>query len=185
MSAPAPRRNVALGILLVARGRADGLAQFGNTPQSLLAALAPLAAILLVGLAVALLNGSFEVMSDLLAGGVELLALLVISFEVARRWGREAAWFRFATVFCWCQWAGPMALLGLLLAMSLMLAAGVAAATAAVAGLVGLAAYGLWLHWFIARHALSLSAPRALALVAVTHAATMALILLPQLAQLA
>ncbi len=39
--------------MLVARGRAEGLLQFGDTPQAVLAALAPLAAFLLVGVLLA------------------------------------------------------------------------------------------------------------------------------------
>jgi hypothetical protein len=182
-SAPQPRRNIALGILLLAGGRAGGLAHFGNTPQAVLAALAPLTAMLVVALFLALAGGGATAMlTDLLCVAVGLLGPLVLSFEVARRWGRAEAWFRFATAFCWCQWAGPMALLGLLFIMAVMLAGGVPAETAEMIGLIGLIGYGLWLHWFLARHALDLSPGRALTLVVVVNVATSALIIVPQLA---
>ncbi len=181
--APPPRRNIALGILKLAGGRADGLAHFGNTPQAVLAALAPLTAMLVVAMFLALVGGGpADTLTDLLCVAVGLLGPLVLSFEVARRWGRAEAWFRFAAAFCWCQWAGPMALLGLLFIMAILLAGGVPAETAELAGLLSLVGYGLWLHWFLARHALDLSPGRALALVLGVNAATSVLIILPQLA---
>lgn len=179
----APRRNIALGVLLLAGGRPAGLAHFGDTPQALLAALAPLTAMLVVALFLALAGGAAtEMLTDLLAITVGLLGPLVLSFEVARRWGRTDGWFRFATAFCWCQWAGPVALLGLLFVIAILLAGGVPPDTAELIGLLGLIGYGLWLHWFLARHALALSPGRALALVAMVNIATSLLILLPQLA---
>ena len=51
------------------------------------------------------------------------LGPLVVTFEIARYWGRANQWFRFATAFCWCQWAGPMALVAVTLVM-LMLGGG-------------------------------------------------------------
>ncbi len=175
------RRNVALGILLLARGRADGLAQFGGTPQSVLSALAPLAAMMIVSLALALISHAPSgLQSYLLAGAVGLLSQLVVSFEVARLWGRSAEWYRFATAFCWCQWAAPLAMLCLILVMSFMLAAGVSENTAAIAGLCGLLAYGLWLHWFLAWHGLALTRLRALALVLIVNAVTLVLVNLPE-----
>jgi hypothetical protein len=175
------RRNVARGILLLARGRVEGLAQFDDTPQAVLQALAPLAAMMIVSLGLALVSrapGALQ--SYLLAGAVGLLSQLVLSFEVARRWGRAASWYRFAAAFCWCQWAAPVAMVGLILVMSVMLAAGVPEDIAATAGLIGLLGYGVWLHWFLAWRALELTRLRALALVVIVNAATLALINLPE-----
>jgi hypothetical protein len=175
------RRNVALGILRLARGRADGLAQFDATPQAVLQALAPLAAMMIVSLGLAIVSrtpGALQ--SYLLAGAVGLLSQLVLSYEVARRWGRAAEWYRFAAAFCWCQWAAPVAMIALILIMSVMLAAGVAEDTAAMAGLIGLLGYGIWLHWFLAWRALALTKLQALALVLIVNAATLVLINLPE-----
>jgi hypothetical protein len=175
------RRNVALGILLLARGRADGLAHFDSTPQAVLSALAPLAALMIVSLVLAFISRApLALQSYLLAGAVGLLSQLVLSYEVARRWGRGAAWYRFAAAFCWCQWAAPVAMLCLILVMSVLLAAGVNENSAAVVGLVGLLGYGTWLHWFLAWRALDLSKWRALALVLIVNAATLVLINLPE-----
>ena len=180
-SPPVKRRNVALGVLLLARGRADGLAQFDATPQAVLSALAPLAAMMIVSLAVSVVSqapGGLQ--SYLLEGAVGLLSQLVLSYEVARRWGRGLEWYRFAAAFCWCQWAAPVAMLGLILVMSVLLAAGVAEEAAAAAGLLALLGYGLWLHWFLAWRALALTRLRALALVLIVNGATLVLINVPE-----
>ena len=55
---PSRMGTVLLGIARVARGRKDGLLQFGDTPEAVLAALAPLVAFLLVGAVLGLVSGS-------------------------------------------------------------------------------------------------------------------------------
>ena len=174
--------NLLLGIALVARGRKDGLRQFGNSPQAVLAALTPLVAFMIVGGLVALLGGGGEAVGDVAAVAIGLLGPLVLSFEVARRWGRAAEWPRFAAAFLWCQWAAPVVLACVLLLMATLMAGGLDGEAAAAIGVALLFGYGLWLHWFLARHALDLTALRALALVAIVNLATMALIILPQAA---
>lgn len=179
----APRQVIALGILMLARGQAAGLRHFGETRKTVLTALAPLAAFIMVALGLALVtNAGADALADLLSLAVGFLGQLVFSFEVARRWGRGAEWFHFATAFCWCQWVGPMAMAAFLIVMTIMMAAGIPSETAVVLGMLGLFCYGLWLHWFLARNALRLSALRAVALVLIVNAATSAAVLLPQLA---
>ena len=174
--------NLLLGIAQLARGRKDGLRQFGNSPQAVLAALTPLVAFMIVGGFVALLGGDGEAIGDIAAVAIGLLGPLVLSFEVARRWGRAANWPRFAAAFLWCQWAAPVVLAGVLVLVATLMAGGLDGESAAVIGVTLLFGYGLWLHWFLACHALELTALRAVALVAIVNAATMALIILPQAA---
>ena len=171
-----------LGIFDVARGRADGLRHFGNTPQAVVGALTPLLAFMLVGGMVALLGGRLDAVSALVAVAVALLGPMVLSFEVARRWGRAPRWPLFAVAYCWCQWATPMAMAGVLVIVSLLMAAGLDGDTAMAIGMFALFGYGLWLHWFLARHALALTAWRAAALVVMVNVSTMVLILIPQVA---
>ena len=118
-------RSVVIGILLVARGRADGLRLFGDTSQSVLSGLAPLGAFLLVGVVAALVGHDRETLTDLLSVSIGFLGPLVLSFEVARRWNRAAQWRRFATAFCWCQWAAPLALAVVLILMAIMMTVGI------------------------------------------------------------
>jgi hypothetical protein len=118
----------------------------------------------------------------LVAVSVGLLSPLVLSYEVARYWGREAQWPRFAAAFCWCQWATPVVFGAMLVLMSILMAAGLDGDTALGIGVAALFCYGLWLHWFLARHALELTPWRAVILVLVVNVGTTILITVPQLA---
>jgi hypothetical protein len=175
-------RSVLIGILLVARGRSEGLRLFGDTPQSVLSGLTPLVAFLLVGVVAALVGRDRETVSDLLSVAIGFLGPLVLSFEVARRWNRAAQWRRFATAFCWCQWAAPLALVVVLILMAIMMSMGIRPEVAAAVGVALMFVYAIWLNWFLARHALELTALRAVALVAIVNILTVLLILVPQVA---
>ena len=75
--------SIVVGIVRLARGRADGLRQFGATREAFLASLAPLIAFPLVGGVLMLLGGGgLDALGDLLATLCALLAPPVLSFEV-------------------------------------------------------------------------------------------------------
>jgi len=175
-------QSVIVGIFRVARGRSDGIGYFGSSSQTFLASLAPLLAFPLVGTAIGLFTDG--VVSSLAEFAMYVCALLtpaVISFEMARWWGRGDRWLRFATAFNWCEWILPV--LGCLLMIPISLAIG-AGLDAHVGGLILLGClglYGLWLHWFLARHALSLSKVRAAVMVVVVNAGTVLIAALPRL----
>jgi hypothetical protein len=179
--ARAPRFGILLGIARLARGRADGLAQFGDTRQAFLASLFPLIAFPVLGEALVAMRGGVPSLTDLLATLCALLAPPVLSFSVARYWGREALWPRFATAFNWCQWAIPAIAFLLLLAVSLLIALGVPNEAAGHLWILSLAGYGVWLHWFLARRALDLTVIRAVVLVVVVNAVTVAMVVGPLL----
>lgn len=176
--------NVLLGILQLARGRKSGLSEFAGTRQGFLSSLAPLVAFPLVGSALMLAAGEgWPALGDFLATLSALLAPPVISEALARLWKRDGTWLRYATAFNWCQWAIPAVAALLLLLAGAMIAAGLPnqAGWLVVAG--GLCAYGLWLHWFLARHGLDLSGGRAALLVAGVNLGTVLLVAGPQLLQ--
>ena len=174
--------SIVLGIVRVARGRADGLGEFGATREAFLASLAPLLAFPLVGGALMLLGGAgLDALTDLLATICALLAPPVLSFEVARLWGREAAWFRFATAFNWCQWVIPVIGCLLLVVFGILAGIGLPRDLARDGVVGGLIVYGLWLHWFVARHGLGLSGVRAALMVLGVNFATLVLVLGPRL----
>ena len=176
-------RFILLGIAQLARGKADGLTQFGATRESFLASLAPLVAFPLVGSMLMLLDGGgLGSVSDLLMSLTALLAPPVLSFEVARLWGKEASWLHFATAFNWCQWAIPVLGSLLLMVLGALMTLGLPAQAARLIAVILLAGYALWLHWFIARHGLGLSAVRAAILVLVVNFATVALVVSPRVA---
>ena len=121
----APRSRVVRGMLLIARGRAEGLNCFRDTPQAFLASLAPGMGIL----AAAVLAGLSEGDPGRAAGEIPgtlcvLLAPSVLSFELARLWGREAFWYRYIVAFNWCQWLLPVVGFALVLALTVARIAG-------------------------------------------------------------
>ncbi len=184
--APPRAKNILLGVIRVATGRADGIAQFGDTKEAFLASLAPLLAFPLVGaLMMAAQGEGLAALSDLLATFCALLAPAVLSYEAARYWGRAAAWTRFAVAFNWCQWAIPVLAVLLAVLAGMLLALGAPSQAGVMVVVAGLAGYGLWLHWFLARHGLGLSAGRAALLVVGVNLATVLLVLGPSLVVLA
>ncbi|HYZ60930.1 MAG TPA: hypothetical protein VE650_00635 [Acetobacteraceae bacterium] len=176
------RFDPVIGVWKVARGRAEGMARFGDTTQSFLASLAPLIAFPVAG---ALL----ELVSDGLVPALGLLAVTIIaqlappvlSHVLAVRWQREHAWLHYATAYNWCYWAIPVVAALLMTLFGMGLRAGLPAETAVQAFFLSLAAYSLWLHWFLARHGLALSVWRAILLVVLVNAGTLLLAFGPRL----
>jgi hypothetical protein len=166
----------------IATGRADGLACFGSSAQSFLASLAPLLAFPLVGTVMGLFTeGPRRALTDLAMTLCAILTPAVLSFQIARWWKREDAWFRFATAFNWCEWILPLVAVLAMLPLGLAVSAGVKENVVGAAFIVMLGLYGLWLHWFLARNGLGLSAPKALLLVVLVNAGTAAAVLAPGL----
>jgi hypothetical protein len=174
--------SILLGIARLASGRVDGLRQFGATRDAFLVSLAPLIAFPLVGSVLMLLRGGgLYAVSGLLAALCALLAPPVLSFEVARLWGREAAWLRFATAFNWCQWVIPVIGCLMLLVVGILIGLGLPRAVAQVGVVLGIVAYGLWLQWFVVRHGLGLSGPRAALTVVGVNLGTVIILLGPRM----
>ena len=166
-----------IGAAQLALGRAAGMARFGDSPQAFLASLAPLVAFPLVGALFLLLNGSVtSAVTTFLLTLVAQLAPAVLSHALAVRWGRGAAWLRYATAFNWCQWAIPVALVLLQVVLGTLLPDDVADNLTILA----LACYGIFLHWILARHGLMLASGRALLLVVLVNLGTVALVLGPR-----
>jgi hypothetical protein len=179
---PTRPRSIVLGIARIATGHADGLAQFGDTPDAFLHSLAPLVAFPLVGALLLVFQGGVQAaLSDLLTTLCALLAPPVLTFEAARLWGRSDAWLRFAVAFNWCQWAIPVLAMLLVMLAGVLLAIGVPSNIGLVLVVAGLAGYGMWLHWFLARNGLGLGAWRAVVLVVGVNLVTIFLVLGPTL----
>ena len=168
MASPADRlQGTVLGLTLLARGRREGLPQFDGSAQGFLASLAPWVAFVLVDGFVALIAGRA------LDGAVEVAVLLclvltppVISEGLAIVWGRDTRWLRYITASTWCEWLMPLIFaLGWLVA-SVLVTAGLPAKAALFVLVAAMAAYWVWLHFFLARAALDLSRLRAGLLVA-------------------
>lgn len=178
----APRRSIFRGILRLARFQPEGFAEFGDTRQAFLNSLAPLIAFPLVGGVLMLIGGGgIGAVVDLLATVIALLSPPVIGEALAGRWGRADRWLRYAVAFNWAQWAVPVVAIGMLLGMGILRRMGVGEREAAMALLFGIAAYGMALHWFLARHGLALSRGRAVMMVLALNLGTVMLAIAPRL----
>jgi hypothetical protein len=155
--------------------------QFGATRDAFLASLAPLIALPLVGGVLMLLSGAgLPALTELMATLCAFIAPLVFSFEVARLWHRQQFWLRFATAFNWCQWVIPVVGSLLLMTFGVLAALGLPRPVAQLGVVLALVSYGLWLHWFLARHGLGLSRLRALLMVFAVNLATALLVAGPR-----
>ncbi len=180
--APPPKLTPLQGVLLLARGRAEGLACFRGTPEGFLASLVPLLAVPLAGAVLLLLGGGVvQAVALLLLALVSQLAPPVLSHALARAFGQEERWLRYATAYNWCQWA----VLAVVAALLTVLGGVTGAPLPAVLGspVLGYAAggYAMWLHWVLARHGLGLPGWRAAALVLLVGLGTMILVFGPLL----
>ena len=182
-ASPVPRPGNLAAILRLGRGDATAITSFGDTPRAFIHSLLPLIALPLAIAVLTLVRGeATQALADLLAAVCALLVPPVISHLLARHWNREWHWPRFAVAYNWCQFALSVLCIALLLVIGALLGGGGArggsnAAVVIVALLsVALVAYGLWLHWFVARTGLAISGGRAVLVVLVNYAGTFAVL---------
>ncbi len=169
--------SVLRGLVLLARFDASGFRHLGGSAQDVLASLAPLLAFPLVFGALSMLGGGdAHELAALFAAVALLLLPLVASEALARRWGREAEWGRFAVAFDWSQWTMTLAAIAAFAAAGALAAAGLPQRPLALAALLAVLAYQIGLHWFLARRGLDLSAGRATVLVVVMDVLTCVLL---------
>lgn len=168
------------GVALIARGRAVGLNCFRDTPRAWLASLSPGLGVLLAAVIEGLTEGAGVAAVREVPGTLcVLLAPSVLSYELARLWGREAFWGRYIVAFNWCQWLLPIVAFVVIIGLGIARAGGVNAQGVLRILLVGLTFYALWLNWFLARHGLALSAWRAAVLVFAVNLGTIAIVFGP------
>ena len=166
--------RVLRGMMLIARGRPEGLNCFRDSPQAFFHSLLPGISLVVSALIESLLEGSDNVMRDIPGTLCVLLAPAVLSYELARFWGREAFWNRYVVAFNWCQWLFPLIGLTLLIVMTLAQSGAEVSQGALRIIFIFMAFYALWLNWFLARHGLALSKWRAAALVVLVNLGTVA-----------
>lgn len=168
------------GMALIARGRAEGLNCFRDSPPAFLASLAPGLGIMVAAFVEGLAEGAgARAIGEIPGTLCVLLAPSVLSYEVARFWGREAFWSRYIVAFNWCQWLLPIIAFVLIVGLTLARLAGIDGKGGLRVLLVCLAGYALWLNWFLARHGLALSPWRAVGLVVAVNLGTIAIIFGP------
>ncbi len=164
------------GILQIVRLREAGFSAIVATRQSFLNSLAPLLAFPLVGAIGGLMAGQVRLgLSSFLLAVVALLTPLVLTHAFAKRWGRERAWLRFAIASNWTQCVVAIVLVFLLGMMGDT--GGPSIGPAQLLLLLCVVAYGLVLHWFLARRGLDLPNRLAVLLVLVTDLGTGTLVM--------
>jgi len=178
--------NVLKGVFLLARGRAAGLEEFGNSTNALAAAAAPLVAFPLVGSVLLAVNGDPKVaILAFISRMCVVMAMALVTYEFAHRLHRDETWLRTATALYWSFW----------ILVPLLLIAGVCGALLVSAGLKEILAekimigvmgvYMLWYHWFTVRNGLRLGLWAAVGLVAITNVVVGLLALGPDLIDMA
>lgn len=169
-------------IFEIATGRAQGLARFGATPRAFLMSLTVLLAVpVLSALVLGMRRGLGGALVLLLMLTCALLAPAVISHFIARLWGREALWLRFATAFNWSRFAIVCVFALMLMITAVLIGIGVSSDSAAELLVLVVSFYSLWLEWFIARHALRLAGGRAVLIVLAMNIGTFLLLAVPGL----
>ena len=157
-----PNGRLALGLLLIGTGRPAGFAQFGATGEAYLASLAPWLAMLIVLAGLLAWTGRpLMAVTFFLVAVCNLLAPAVIADAFCRLWRFPERWAHYANVLNCAQWLVPAAIVASLPLASLAVAGGLPTDVAVRLLVAALAVYILWFHWFAARHALRLSAGRA------------------------
>ncbi|MBB2174491.1 hypothetical protein [Gluconacetobacter johannae] len=175
-SLPGGAGNIFRGMLLLGRGRRDGMGCFGATPDAVLTALAPRIALWLVGglLTIAQapggLSGTKVVFSLCL-----VLAPAVVTHLLARLWGREALWPRYMTAALWCDWLVLFVMLGSVALLAVVLPSGTNTLKAVLLLNGVVLGYNLWLTWFVARVGLALGVWRAIVVVIAVASAVLGL----------
>ncbi len=173
--------QVLLGVLQLGLFRQRGIERFAGTGRAFLNSLAPLVAFPLAGGVLGLLSGAgLDAVAALLGTLVALLTPPVLSEMLARRWGREREWLRYATAFNWSRWAMLVALTAALALMGLLASAGLGQRAAVAFGLLAVAVYGVVLDWFVARVGLRLAGWQAAVLVVVVNVGAGLLFLAPR-----
>lgn len=159
------------GALLLARGRAEGIAAFQPTMEdaraSFLAALfcLPIFLLLRAGFPApgsAVVDPMRGLAADLIAYVCSWAGFALASLPLTEALGRRAMWPRLIAAWNWVNFVQYLVLGALALPAML----GVPGSVSDALGLVGLG-YAIWMQWFAARAALQVSGLRAAAFVAV------------------
>jgi hypothetical protein len=171
------------GILLLARFRAEGFAQFTATPLGFMNSMAPMLGITVVAALRPLLAGNMRALAlHLLTSVIALLGPPVLSHLLARAWKREEAWLRYVVAFNWCQ--AVVTLVTVVLILMLAVGGGVTRTgdgAGIIAAVAGVLIYWIGLCWFMAWRGLGLGKLRSVLAVIVINVGTGVLVMGPQL----
>jgi hypothetical protein len=158
------------GVFLLARGKAAGIAEFGNSNDALLASLAPLIAFPLVATLLIGLEGQPEsAIESFLSRLCVVLAVSVTTQALAAVAKREALWVRTATALNWSFWLIIPLLLMAGFTGAVMVSAGMSQMVAIYILISAMGAYLFWFNWFTVRCGLQVGIIQALGIVVMTN----------------
>jgi hypothetical protein len=162
--------NVLRGLLLLAGGKAAGIAEFGASADALLASLAPLIAFPLVLSLLAGLQGQpGAALVSFLAQVSAFLAVSVLTEGFAAWARRDALWVRTATALNWSFWLIIPLVLVADGVRAILVSAGVPPLVAFDLLMAALGIYLFWYHWFTIRQGLQVTLMAAAGIVLVTN----------------
>jgi len=172
--------NVLKGVLMLARGKAAGIAEFGNSNDALFASLAPLIAFPLVATVLISLAGQPALaVESFLSRLCVVLSVSVATQACAAAAGREALWVRTATALNWSFWLViPLLLLAGFIG-AIMVSAGIPETLSIQILLVAMGAYLFWYNWFTVRSGLQLRVMPAVGIVVLTSMIVLILSITP------
>ncbi|MBC7636694.1 MAG: hypothetical protein H7251_13935 [Acetobacteraceae bacterium] len=174
--------SILRGMGQLARLRGAGITQFPTTRQAFFNSLAPWLALPLVGGVMLLLGGQFQAaIGNLLFAIVALLAPAVVSHALARWWGREAGWLRYAIAFNWCQWVITAGGLTGLLLGEIALQIGMPRNAVLIVLSLGFMGYAMAVQSTLASFALAITKLRAVGFIIMVNLVSLLLVLLPML----
>jgi hypothetical protein len=155
---PVRRPNNVRALWLLATGRSEAFALFGADSRAYLNSLAPLVALIIVVGALEALSGApAKGAAVFLTSLTSLLAPAVIAEPLCRRWGCLDRWALFANILNWLQILMAPVLVVVLVAATLLAAAGVPVVASALLMVLVVFTYITWLQWFTARGALRIT----------------------------
>ena len=168
------------GLFKLARGDANGLAEFANDKEAFSASLAPLIAFPLVGAMITAASGNWKAaLIGLLSRFCAVLALPLITYEFSRIFGKANLWLRTATALNWCFWLVLPAIFVAALLGSIIAQMGLPLIQSEEVVLALMVLYLLWNRWFVFKTGLQLNAWRTLLVLTASLAATLLFAALP------
>ncbi|QDH17538.1 hypothetical protein [Swingsia samuiensis] len=146
--------SIPAGIVLLGRGKAQGINYFSPGVQPFLSALAPTIAMALISLFFSLNMPAGQKAIGVVRSLVPIvftLSQLVISEVYAAYLNRKGLWLRYATASLWCDWLPLIVMIFAEGALRMVMPNGTSMAPVLVGIAVGVSLYSLWLSWYISR----------------------------------
>ncbi|MDI2090089.1 hypothetical protein [Commensalibacter oyaizuii] len=159
-------KNVFRGMVLLGKGRKEGIKEFPSTNEGVLSALAPWVAFAIVmNIIIPFFSSDFGVTNKLFlnisafcSNIVGVLCSVLIIQWFAARWKVERLWRRTSTALMWCSWM-PIIDFFFLASLAGLLFMGSPQILVAFFAMIAvfILVYFIWLNWFVVKEGLEVS----------------------------